>query len=46
MGVRSLFYTELPGDPRSFYYLSYYYYLIYLFPYLGLSFFRLLYLSD
>jgi hypothetical protein len=31
-GGRSLFYTGLPGDPRSLYYLSYYYYLIHLFP--------------
>ena len=31
-GVRSLFYIELPDHPRSFYYLSYYYYLIHLFP--------------
>jgi hypothetical protein len=31
-GVGSLFYTELPGDPRSFYNLSFYYYLIHLFP--------------
>jgi hypothetical protein len=31
-GGRSLFHTGLPGGPRSLYYLSYYYYLIYLFP--------------
>jgi hypothetical protein len=45
-GVRSLFYTELPDDPRSFYILSFLLLLSYLSLSLGLSFFRLLYLSD
>ncbi len=45
-GVGILFYTGLPGDPRSFYILSILLLLSYLSLPLGLSFFRLLKLSG